>query len=109
MPIELRIMTLFQVFFIGSKETTSGNSSFSSASSSSDVIRGISSASEPTLSKEKSLMSEKISERALLCLKYINLEYQKLELKNDIQSRVRNDLDQQQREYYLHQLVFYLY
>ena len=41
--------------------------------------------------------------RQLLCLKYINLEYQKLELKNDIQSRVRNDLDQQQREYYLHQ------
>ena len=38
-----------------------------------------------------------------MCLKYINLEYQKLELKNDIQSRVRNDLDQQQREYYLHQ------
>ena len=33
----------------------------------------------------------------------MNLEYQKLELKNDIQSRVRNDLDQQQREYYLHQ------
>jgi ATP-dependent Lon protease len=36
-------------------------------------------------------------------LKYMNLEYQKLELKNDIQSRVRTDLDQQQREYYLHQ------
>ena len=33
----------------------------------------------------------------------MNVEYQKLELKNDIQSRVRNDLDQQQREYYLHQ------
>jgi ATP-dependent Lon protease len=33
----------------------------------------------------------------------MNLEYQKLALKNDIQSRVRNDLDQQQREYYLNQ------
>ena len=33
----------------------------------------------------------------------MNVEYQKLELKNDIQSRVRNDMDQQQREYYLHQ------
>ena len=52
---------------------------------------------------KKFLSSKNISERALLCLKYINLEYQKLELKNDIQSRVRNDLDQQQREYYLHQ------
>jgi len=33
----------------------------------------------------------------------MNNEYQKLALKNDIQSRVRTDLDQQQREYYLHQ------
>ena len=53
--------------------------------------------------KQKILGSKNITDRALLCLKYINLEYQKLELKNDIQSRVRNDLDQQQREYYLHQ------
>ena len=53
--------------------------------------------------KQKILSSKNITDRALLCLKYINLEYQKLELKNDIQSRVRNDLDQQQREYYLHQ------
>ena len=30
---------------------------------------------------------------------------QKLSLKNDIQSRVRNDLDQQQREYFLHQQI----
>jgi ATP-dependent Lon protease len=33
----------------------------------------------------------------------MNIEYQKLELKNDIQSKVRTDLDQQQREYYLNQ------
>ena len=33
----------------------------------------------------------------------MNPEYQKLELKNDIQSKVRTDLDQQQREYYLNQ------
>jgi ATP-dependent Lon protease len=31
------------------------------------------------------------------------LELQKLELKNDIQSKVRTDLDQQQREYFLQQ------
>lgn len=53
--------------------------------------------------KQDILSTANIKERALLCLKYMNLEYQKLELKNDIQSRVRNDLDQQQREYYLHQ------
>ena len=53
--------------------------------------------------KQGILSTANIKERALLCLKYMNVEYQKLALKNDIQSRVRNDLDQQQREYYLHQ------
>ena len=53
--------------------------------------------------KQGILGTTNIKERALLCLEYMNVEHQKLELKNDIQSRVRNDLDQQQREYYLHQ------
>jgi ATP-dependent Lon protease len=44
-----------------------------------------------------------LQDRALATLKYMNLELQKLELKNDIQSKVRSDLDQQQREYFLHQ------
>ncbi len=44
-----------------------------------------------------------LQERALATLKYMNIELQKLELKNDIQSKVRSDLDQQQREYFLHQ------
>ena len=33
----------------------------------------------------------------------MNVELQRLSLKNDIQSKVRSDLDQQQREYFLHQ------
>jgi ATP-dependent Lon protease len=53
--------------------------------------------------KQEILSLKSIKKRALLCLIYMNTEYQKLELKNDIQSRVRNDLDKQQREYYLHQ------
>ena len=44
-----------------------------------------------------------LQERALATLKYMNVEFQKLELKNDIQSKVRSDMDQQQREYFLHQ------
>ncbi|UQD56903.1 endopeptidase La [Flavobacterium sp. K5-23] len=44
-----------------------------------------------------------LKERALATLRYMNIELQKLELKNDIQSKVRFDLDQQQREYFLHQ------
>jgi len=41
--------------------------------------------------------------RALETLKFMNTEQQKLELKNDIQSKVQSDLSQQQREYFLHQ------
>lgn len=55
--------------------------------------------------KEKQELLEigDLQERALATLKYMNVELQKLELKNDIQSKVRSDMDQQQREYFLHQ------
>ena len=53
--------------------------------------------------KQELLESTSIQNRAMKSLKFLNLEYEKLALKNDIQSKVRNDLDQQQREYYLHQ------
>ena len=44
-----------------------------------------------------------LKKRALATLKKMNVEFQRLELRNDIQSKVREDMDQQQREYYLHQ------
>ncbi|WP_026710063.1 endopeptidase La [Flavobacterium filum] len=53
--------------------------------------------------KQKLLSMNVLKERALSTLRYMNTELQKLELKNDIQSKVRIDLDQQQREYFLHQ------
>ena len=55
--------------------------------------------------KEKQELLEigNLKDRALATLKYMNVELQKLELKNVIQSKVRSDMDQQQREYYLHQ------
>jgi ATP-dependent Lon protease len=53
--------------------------------------------------KQELLAINDLKLRALATLKYMNLEFQKLELKNDIQSKVRFDLDQQQREYFLHQ------
>ena len=53
--------------------------------------------------KQKILEVFDINKQALMSLKYMDVEYQKLVLKNDIQSRVRNDLNQQQREYYLQQ------
>ena len=53
--------------------------------------------------KQDLLTINVLKERALETLRYMNIELQKLELKNDIQSKVRFDLDQQQREYFLHQ------
>ena len=53
--------------------------------------------------KQELLNITDLKVRSLETLRYMNIELQKLELKNDIQSKVRFDLDQQQREYFLHQ------
>ncbi|MFT7051222.1 MAG: ATP-dependent Lon protease [Psychroserpens sp.] len=53
--------------------------------------------------KQELLEINDLKERALATLKYMNIEVQKLELKNDIQSKVQSDMNQQQREYFLHQ------
>ncbi|MEY3039377.1 MAG: hypothetical protein RL501_1446 [Bacteroidota bacterium] len=53
--------------------------------------------------KQALLEMTDLKARAMAVLGYMDVELQKLQLKNDIQSKVRNDLDQQQREYFLHQ------
>ncbi|SHF52552.1 ATP-dependent Lon protease [Salegentibacter echinorum] len=53
--------------------------------------------------KQTLLETNDLKERALATLRHMNVEYQKLELKNDIQSKVQSDMSQQQREYFLHQ------
>lgn len=53
--------------------------------------------------KQKLLEINHLKDRALDTLKHMTIELQKLALKNDIQSKVRLDIDQQQREYFLHQ------
>jgi ATP-dependent Lon protease len=55
------------------------------------------------IDKQNLLSIHNLKERAMETLRFMNLELQKLELKNDIQSKVRFDLDQQQREYFLQQ------
>ena len=55
------------------------------------------------IEKQTLLETHDLKERALATLKFMNLEFQKLELKNDIQLKVQSDLNQQQREYFLHQ------
>lgn len=68
------------------------------------LINFVSSNMNLTVKEKQDLLAVNVlKERALETLRFMNLELQKLELKNDIQSKVRFDLDQQQREYFLHQ------
>jgi ATP-dependent Lon protease len=53
--------------------------------------------------KQKLLETADLRKRAEMVLQHLVRELQMLELKNDIQSKVRTDIDQQQREYFLHQ------
>ena len=55
--------------------------------------------------KQALLEISNFKERAFETLRKMNIELQKLTLKNDIQTKVRIDLDQQQKEYFLHQQI----
>ncbi|ASS46900.1 endopeptidase La [Candidatus Karelsulcia muelleri] len=46
-----------------------------------------------------------LKQRAIETFRFLNIEYEKIKLKNDIQYRVRYDIDQQQKEYFLNQQI----
>jgi ATP-dependent Lon protease len=53
--------------------------------------------------KQKLLETNSIRDRGFMLLEFLVQEIQVLELKNELQSKVKSDLDQQQREFLLHQ------
>lgn len=53
--------------------------------------------------KQKMLEVADLRERASLLLAHLTKELQMLQMKNEIQSKVRTEVDRQQREYFLHQ------
>lgn len=53
--------------------------------------------------KQGLLQIDKLRDRGIQAISYLVRELQMLELKRDIQSKVKTDMDQQQREYLLHQ------
>jgi len=72
--------------------------------SSTFLINFISSNSDIKLEdKQKLLEQDDLKKRGVALLEYLVREVQMLELKNDIQSKVRVEIEQQQREYMLHQ------
>ncbi len=74
--------------------------------SSSFLVNFISSNSDIKLSEKQHLLEiNNLKKRSTLLLQYLSREVQMLELKHDIQAKVKIDLDQQQREYFLHQQI----
>ncbi len=72
--------------------------------SSSFVINFVSSNMSISMLNKQNLLEEiDLKKRAIKVLELLSKELQMLEMKNEIQSKVRTDLDQQQREYFLHQ------
>lgn len=53
--------------------------------------------------KQELLEVRDMKERANMVLKHLHDELKMLEMKNEIQSKVKTEFDQQQREYFLHQ------
>ena len=72
--------------------------------SSSFVINFVSSNMSINMINKQALLEEiDLKKRAIKVLELLTKELQMLEMKNEIQSKVKTDLDQQQREYFLHQ------
>jgi ATP-dependent Lon protease len=68
------------------------------------LINFISSNMNADVEKKQSLLEmNDLKERATRVLEHLTRELQMLELKNQIQSKVKTDLDKQQREYFLNQ------
>lgn len=59
--------------------------------------------SRPVADKQELLEMLNLQKRAEKVLRFLTDELQMLQLKNDIQSKVKTDIDKQQREYFLHQ------
>ncbi len=55
--------------------------------------------------KQKLLEIDNLKERAVLLLEYLSAELQKLEIQYDIRSKVKKELDQQQKEYFLNEQI----
>lgn len=68
------------------------------------LVNFISSNMNADVSKKQEMLEElNVKKRAMMVLEHLTLEVQMLEMKNEIQSKVRKDIDKQQREYFLHQ------
>ena len=72
--------------------------------SSSFLVNFVCSNMDTTVTKKQELLQTfNLKKRSQLTLEMLTKELQRLEMKNEIQHKVKHDLDQQQREYFLNQ------
>ncbi len=70
------------------------------------LVNFISSNMNADVPKKQELLEElDFTKRARMVMEHLTLESQLLEMRNEIQSKVREDMDRQQREYFLHQQI----
>lgn len=68
------------------------------------LVNFISSNMNADVAKKQEMLEElDVKKRVMMVLEHLTMESQMLEMRNEIQSKVRKDMDRQQREYFLHQ------
>jgi ATP-dependent Lon protease len=68
------------------------------------LVNFISSNMNADVSKKQEMLEEMdMKKRVTMVMEHLTLEVQMLEMRNEIQNKVKRDLDRQQREYFLHQ------
>ncbi|MCO4813766.1 MAG: endopeptidase La [Flavobacteriales bacterium] len=70
------------------------------------MVNFISSNMNADVDKKQEMLAEMdLKKKVSLALEHLTMEIQMLEMKNEIHSKVRQDIDQQQREYFLNQQI----
>ncbi len=68
------------------------------------LVNFISSNMNADVAKKQEMLEEMdMKKRVVMVMEHLTLEAQMLEMRNEIQNKVKRDLDRQQREYFLHQ------
>lgn len=70
------------------------------------MVNFISSNMNADVDKKQEMLEElNLRKRAMMVMEHLTLESQLLEMRNEIQTKVRQDMDRQQREYFLNQQI----
>ncbi len=98
--------TALQIIQKSSQIPTEAGFALNNIESQNFMVNFISSNMNATATEKQNMLEvPNLKERATLVLTHLVKELQKLELKNQIQNKVKVDLDKEQRDYFLHQQI----